>query len=366
LEFDTVIVPGLHRPPRHDDKKLLAWSEATNDETGERELLLAPIRETGADDDTDQIYKYIASQDRLKALNENVRLMYVAATRAERQLFLFGTLKIKNSDDGDELSAPPAMSLLAAIWPALSDSALRASTSQSINQPFASSAESSADLPTTNHAMRMASPLTLPDMRDAVVIDNLPLQPAAATASMIDFEWASDTARHIGTIVHAYLQTMAEDGLSRWTLERIDASRASIAQALMQLGTAEPEINSAATRIIDALKKTLNDKRGQWILQPHRDARAEWRLTGILDGKRTNIAIDRTFIDDEGIRWIIDFKTGNHEGADVDAFLDNEVKRYATQLTTYAKLVSAMSAEIVPIKLGLYFPLLGGWREWSM
>jgi hypothetical protein len=29
-------------------------------------------------------------------------------------------------------------------------------------------------------------------------------------------------------------------------------------------------------------------------------------------------------------------------------------------------LVSAMSAEVAPIKLGLYFPLLGGWREWSV
>jgi ATP-dependent helicase/nuclease subunit A len=365
LEFDTVIVPGLHRPPRHDDKKLLAWSEATNDETGERELLLAPIRETGADDDTDQIYKYIASQDRMKALNENVRLMYVAATRAERQLFLFGTLKIKNSDDGDELSAPPAMSLLAAIWPALSDSALSASTSRSSNQSSTVGTESKVDSPTTNHAMRIAFPLILPEMRDAVVIDNLPLQPTATTASIIDFEWASDTARHIGTIVHAYLQTIAEDGLNHWSAKRLDASRAAIAQALLQLGTAETEINTAATRILDALKKTLNDTRGQWILQPHRDVRAEWRLTGILDGKRTNIAIDRTFIDEEGTRWIIDFKTGNHEGADVDAFLDNEVKRYSTQLATYAKLVSAMSAEGVPIKLGLYFPLLGGWREWT-
>ncbi|MEI6738486.1 MAG: 3'-5' exonuclease, partial [Pseudomonadota bacterium] len=98
LEFDTVIVPGLDRPPRHDDKKLLAWTEQADVDTGEHELLLAPIRETGADDDADAIYKYITKLDRAKQQHEDVRLIYVAATRAERRLHLLATLTIKDKD----------------------------------------------------------------------------------------------------------------------------------------------------------------------------------------------------------------------------------------------------------------------------
>ena len=48
---------------------------------------------------------------------------------------------------------------------------------------------------------------------------------------------------------------------------------------------------------------------------------------------------------------------------DVNAFLDNEMERYKNQLESYAKLVSAFDPR--PIRLGLYFPLLRGWREWS-
>ncbi len=85
------------------------------------------------------------------------------------------------------------------------------------------------------------------------------------------------------------------------------------------------------------------------------------------DGALVNIAIDRTFVDDENVRWIIDFKTGSHEGGDVDAFLDNERKRYAAQLETYATILSAMevASSETTIKLGLYFPMLKGWREWA-
>jgi riboflavin kinase/FMN adenylyltransferase len=73
---------------------------------------------------------------------------------------------------------------------------------------------------------------------------------------------------------------------------------------------------------------TLADARGKWLFDPtHGDAASEWALGG-WDGRAvTHIAVDRTFVA-EGVRWIVDFKTGSHEGADRDAFLDREQERY--------------------------------------
>ena len=51
-----------------------------------------------------------------------------------------------------------------------------------------------------------------------------------------------------------------------------------------------------------------------------------------------------------------------HEGADREVFLDNERVRYAAQLQRYGALMRMLDAR--EIRLGLYFPLLGGWREW--
>jgi ATP-dependent exoDNAse (exonuclease V) beta subunit len=74
------------------------------------------------------------------------------------------------------------------------------------------------------------------------------------------------------------------------------------------------------------------------------------------------MVIDRTFIDSDGTRWVVDYKTSTHEGAALEAFLDNEQQRYREQLERYAALVSRLGPE--PVKVGLYFPLLRAWREW--
>ena len=59
LEFDTVIVPSLHRVPRNEDRGLLAWNEQADPATGERMLLLAPIREAGAADDAARFPRHL-------------------------------------------------------------------------------------------------------------------------------------------------------------------------------------------------------------------------------------------------------------------------------------------------------------------
>ena len=49
LEFDVVIVPGLDRASRSDDRKLFLWMERPREDGRETaDLLLAPIQETGA------------------------------------------------------------------------------------------------------------------------------------------------------------------------------------------------------------------------------------------------------------------------------------------------------------------------------
>ena len=368
LEFDTVIVPGLHRPPRRDDKKLIIWTERPNQASGERELLLAPIRETGAEDDVeaDSIYRFVLQQEREKQRQEIVRLIYVAATRAERRLHLLGTVTVKDDDAGRATLAPPrAESLFAALWPAVSS--MLGNETQSIVVPM--DAPNKVAVSGVVAGPRRISPTQpLPAMPHPIFLGNLKNREEAFVGSnSIDFEWASETARHVGSVVHAFLQRIAEEGVDKWNTARIAAVAPTIERELLQIGVASDELPSAAKRVIGALDNTLADVRGRWSLQSHAEARAEWRLTGVQDGAFVNIAIDRTFVDEQNVRWIIDFKTGSHDGGDVESFLDNEQKRYRVQLETYAAILNAMQGNSArnTIKLGLYFPMLKGWREWE-
>ena len=93
------------------------------------------------------------------------------------------------------------------------------------------------------------------------------------------------------------------------------------------------------------------------VASPHAQAASEHRVTAIVNGTRRRLVMDRVFTDAESGRWIVDFKTGRHEGAAVDAFLDRERERYAGQLRAYAAALGGGP------RLGLYFPLIPGWRE---
>ena len=68
--------------------------------------------------------------------------------------------------------------------------------------------------------------------------------------------------------------------------------------------------------------------------------------------------IDRYIEDTQGAKWVVDFKTGEHRGAGREAYLDEQVRRYAQQLDEYARAKG-------DARRALYFPLLHGWREWG-
>jgi len=177
-----------------------------------------------------------------------------------------------------------------------------------------------------------------------------------------EFDWASATARSVGTVVHRALQRATRDGAAL-DMATIDRHRPLYAIELAELGVPPDRQARALERVLTALERTSRDERGRWLFAPgHRDSVAELELTGRLDGDIVRIAVDRTFVDTAGTRWIVDFKTSAHEGGALERFLDSECVRYAPQLARYATLMRRLGPE--PIRVGLYFPLLSAWREW--
>jgi ATP-dependent helicase/nuclease subunit A len=197
-------------------------------------------------------------------------------------------------------------------------------------------------------------------MPPAIALLDVPAVAPGAEARP-EFSWAGETAIHVGTLVHRYLQRFAEEGLSDWAPERVRAMRGAFAAELALLGVERGEQRDAAERVAMALARTLEDSGGRWLLGAHAEARAELTLTLRTGAALEHIRIDRTFVDD-GTRWIVDYKTSQHEGGEEEAFLASEVQRYAPQLERYAHALHALDGR--PVQLCLYFPLLGRLRSW--
>jgi ATP-dependent exoDNAse (exonuclease V) beta subunit len=354
LEFDVVILPGLSRTPPAQQSPLLTWSRRSAGAHAD-DVLLAPVHATG--EDNDPVQRFLMKLEKQKREQETSRLLYVAATRARHGLHLLG--HAKPNKKGDELNRPRHDTFLSRLWPAVASEFHLAMTG------FESTDVSTAQ-PDYQPMLLQRLPSDYVTEKPAPdVIWHGAEQPSLAELEQaIEFEWVGDIARHVGSVVHRYLKIIADQGLSYWDRQRIMDNRNTIEQMLHQLGVPAVSILSATSRVFDVLLVVLEDERAHWLLRDdHADARNEYQLTGIYRDKVINVVLDRTFVDAEGIRWIVDYKTSSHEGTDVDSFLDNEQQRYRAQLERYASLIQQGDGK--PIRLGLYFPLLRGWREWT-
>jgi ATP-dependent exoDNAse (exonuclease V) beta subunit len=344
LEFDVVILPALDRSVGRDSPWLLRTQELP--QLGERALLLAPITARGSE--LDPIYAWLESLDKERARLEKGRLLYVAATRAVRELHLFGVAAPNGK--------PRANTFLHSLWPVVEQNFVAAATSTSISDSAIAA----------DHAIRIRrAPVNWrpPEpMRRAVeselrdVAENELLHP--------EFEWVGETARHVGTLVHREIERISRLAVTSPKTDVSIGDQAHYAIALTELGVPPHLLEAAGTRVREALTRMAGDERGRWLLASdlHRDASSEFAISGVIDGEIVNGVIDRTFIDSNGTRWIVDFKTSTHEGGGREDFLMNEVERYRGQLRRYARLMRGLNpAE--PIKAALYFPVLGAWRE---
>ncbi len=349
LEFDTVIVPGLGRKPRRGDQPLLRWLD--HPELG---LLLGPIHpKDGAG--RDPLYDALGRIEKEKDDLEVRRLLYVAATRAKKRLHLLG--HAARNAQGE--CRPEAGSFLQILWNQV-EGLFAALPAEDGGEPEA--------VPAAPPLLRrLPAGWSPPELR-AAPLTHLPqpLNPSELgredARQLLFSGWEAETARHIGTVAHRYLERIADEGLELWPPERLRKCELPIRRRLGQLGVPLDEMESAAEKVSRALGNVLKSERGRWLLRRRSQAQCEYPLCGVAKGRIVHAVLDRTFVED-GVRWIVDYKMSAPLKAQRTAlFLDAEAERYAPQLQLYAALFRALEPGR-EVKTALYFPLVDGWRE---
>ncbi len=341
--YDTVVLAGLSHPiPPPEQDEALRWLVRPG-QFGEAQLLLAPVHPEGG---RDAIDLWLDSLQRSHHENELRRLLYVGASRARRRLFVVAA---PARVDG-QWAAPGAMSPLHAMWDTLGP-----------QMPTAPATVPEEARQRISRIMRLPSSWLLPEapqpkvwnvMRTADV-DTGGAGPALDNDAVIA---ARVMTRTLGEI--------AREGPTEWALRSLEGIENNFQRLFGMMGMTEAAVSDAADRAADAIRRLLGDDKARWVLDAHHSQRqTPLKLTGWLDDELHSVAVDHSFVDADGIRWLVDFQYSDlapdGDNADADAIAGQSAGRVRRK----ARLVRQLYAE--PLQIGLLYPYSGTWREWN-
>jgi ATP-dependent helicase/nuclease subunit A len=280
-------------------------------------------------------YDYLNDLDKTRAAYEDARVLYVAATRAERQLHLLGIAEPDKNGDPQ----PRKNTFLQLLWPAINTHFNR---EQDIVVRYPQQSQQ-ADIRQFVPKLIRLTAATSPALLQSALNDITTGYAPPATNSTV-----SKLEAEIGTLAHLYLQLIAEQGVAAWQ-SHANTGCQSLLPAMQrwfaQQGYLQADAVPASQQVAALLTTTLQSEAGRWVLAAHPQAASELVIEQLAASKKV---IDRTFVV-EGIRWIVDYKSAPVSANDD---LSQLAAAFKPQLAAYAQL---FASEGLPIKTTILF-----------
>ena len=329
LEFDYVFIPGLGSPTPSRSQKLLWWDhiEHLHDRT---DYILIPNHQPGIK--PSKLNTYLYQKENSKTINELIRLLYVAGTRAKKQVYWSGAV--------NEHNVPQPRSPLALIWQGLTT---KQQEIQLHNAKILEHANKDIWLSQFNHPIKETISTSHVDntSKTKKLLINRAIMPNPG------FESA------LGLAVHYLMHFMANH-----PHECQGKYRKLISNYCLEQGITNQDISTIMQILDTKLNSILNHPKTQWILQKRPSTQTE---CSVYEKSGKQNIIDICFYDSNDF-WIIDYKTHHHEYQHTAKRLGKQhfIGHYE-QLCRYYTILS--NHGIKRIRCGLYFPLSGSWHE---
>ncbi|MCR8921770.1 UvrD-helicase domain-containing protein [Dasania sp. GY-MA-18] len=360
LEFDTVILPALERRPRSDDKSLLMWREYLS-AAGDNCLLMSPLSATGS---SDAIYDYLRyEQDESRRL-ENTRLLYVAATRAIDTLYI--TFSQAGVYEPESVKAPSKQSLLNSIWASVKDEAIYSVHHEHGDDDQLMIAFDQVDQGSAN--FRLADDWRPPHWSFANPLADFYIKQSAEGDNNIPDFFEDHFPRQLGNIAHAILEHCVAAGVSYVDRLSDEQKVLWVRRLCHSEGVSKDRWGDVNVYIDNMMTNISNDPKARWLLSSqHKRSDVEYALLSCSADTVSKRVIDRSFVDEEGTRWIVDYKTSAPlHGEPLADFIAKELALYSPQLQQYQLLMQALNQDAgldMPVKTALYFPAIPHWQE---
>jgi len=364
LEFDVVIIPSLHRPPRKTTSELILWQDRLT-VAGGLEVLMAPIPARGKE--KDRIYQFLQEEQKKKEAYETCRLLYVACTRARQELYLM--TRVEPDEKTSELRPPARSSLLHTIWETVQTEIqlLTGPDVATVTEPDTTVSRYLRRLPADWQLPSLLQRDLLSDITESFVYSGYAdeEQEAAGGKGTQELTWQDPTARHIGTVVHQILQEIGHQGIAFWDSNRRDGGRPHRRARLAALGVPAVNMEQALAEIEEVMDAAMQDDNFIWMFSTTHPVRhCEYPVTIMTGQTSHNMVIDLLLQESNGTTWVIDYKTGRPgPGEEVEAFITERKEYYSNTIRFYSQAVAALGYSNV--RSALYFPLLARWVDYG-
>jgi ATP-dependent exoDNAse (exonuclease V) beta subunit len=305
LEFETVIIPGLGKTGKSDSLALIQVQEISDNS-----ILLAPIKSSNEKEES-KTYLYLKHLQKQQTYFEMMRLLYVAMSRAKEKLYLLGGVTKSGN-----VASNSFLSLLSQYYQQ-SIANIKSETSLPSKEP-------------TPPKMVRYKELSVLSKR---VINNK--NQSKNIVKNIDLIYQSA----LGSIVHYYL----EHSLFEPPIKSIETK-------FLELGLPQRLIQSYSSKVCRLLVNTKRDKDFDWLFMKRESTEVESEYSN----HTKTVIIDRLFIDN-GILWVIDFKTATlNEDESINSFIERQKHSHHKQLLEYQEILEGVFR--LPSRSALYCP----------
>ena len=305
LEFETVIIPGLGKTGKSDSLALIQVQEVSDNS-----ILLAPIKSSNEKEES-KTYLYLKHLQKQQTYFEMMRLLYVAMSRAKEKLYLLGSVTKSGN-----VASHSFLSLLGQYY------------QQSIaNIKSETSFPSKEPTPPKMVRYKELSVLSKREINNKSQSKNI--------VKNIDLIYQSA----LGSIVHYYL----EHSLFEPPIKSIETK-------FLELGLPQRLIQSYSSKVCRLLVNTKRDKDFDWLFMKRESTEVESEYSN----HTKTVIIDRLFIDN-GILWIIDFKTATlNKDESINSFIERQKHSHHKQLLEYQEILEEVFR--LPSRSALYCP----------
>ena len=375
LEFDHVILPNLNRTTRRNLKELAYFSRF-----GDRVVVAVHSPE-----EADPLHD-LAYTTRTAVLNNEIpRLLYVAATRAKRSLWLYGT--VKNNKTREGIPRPAKSSFLGLLHeigklppgrvPGTEDLLTNVVVRSEVEWTYDFDEQDRDDASERFQVWRRVDPdwqfvppTDMPVLPTGLEIDqreiiqdpsSLRLSQSVTDANpvrnrrfrdfseLVSLQIGLSESMVIGQLVHGEMQRMVEmRDMSLPDVARVEMWR----NQLRSKGYSTNQTSNILEAVQQQVKYSTENEHGRWLLNPdHDQSEVEASYTFVIDDSKHTVIVDRTFIEDK-TRWIVDYKSSTIPD-DSGSSLEVKVLRYQWQLFVYADVLAEI--DDTPIRAGIYF-----------